>query len=91
MKTPRTQRRRSVASYGGLAVIYRDQAAYNGMYVRAVWTDHGIRDIESGYAKRILRFDGDRKERAALAREIAKNRHLHYAIRRNLLDNLAAR
>jgi hypothetical protein len=59
--------------------------------VFAAYTPYGIKDIESGYAKRILAFKGDMKERTALAKEIAKNKHLHYAIKRNLLDNLAMR
>lgn len=90
MKKPRTKRRRSIESYGGMSAVYRDQAPHYG-FVFAVWTPEGIKSIESGYIKRILRFKGERKDRAALAKEIAKNKHLHYAIRRNLLDNLAAR
>lgn len=91
MKEPRTARRKTLAAYGGECVVYRDQAPLRGGFVFAAYTPFGIREIESEYAKRILSFTGDKKDRAALAKEIAENKHLHYAIRRNLLDNLAER
>jgi hypothetical protein len=95
VKTPKTKRRRSLESYGGWFKVHRDQAPYHSHYFdrcfSAVYTPEGIQDLESEYIKRILAFSGKEKDRAELAKEISKNRHLHYAIRRNLIDNLMER
>ncbi len=88
-------KRKTPDDYGGIDAVYRDQAPYRtgwGYYsFFACYTPEGIRMRESGYIRRILDFNGGKKERLALANEIRRDPHLHQVIKRDLIANLRER
>ena len=85
-------KRKTLKDYGGMDAIYRDQAPYHSHYGErcffAAYTPWGISVKDTGYARRIMDFQGGEEERKQLEEEIAKDPHLHRFIKKNLIENL---
>lgn len=65
--------------------IYIDQVPHYGNFVSSVYLEKGIKEIDSGFAKRIMNLNEDYKK---LEIEIQNNPHLHTMIKDNLIQNL---